>query len=79
MTVLPIDGLSLDFEELGTGSPVLFLHGLGSSGQNFRSVAPQLATSHRAIIPDRRGRGRSARPPEPAPERTMEDANDERR
>jgi 3-oxoadipate enol-lactonase len=62
MSLLPIDGVPVYFEELGAGSPVVFLHGLGSSGQDFRFVAPRLAASHRVIIPDIRGHGRSGKP-----------------
>lgn len=65
MTMLQLDGLSMYFEELGAGSPVLFLHGLGSSGGDFRFVAPALAAGHRAIIPDLRGHGRSDKPDGP--------------
>jgi len=65
MTMIPIDGLSLYVEDSGAGSPVLFLHGLGSSGQDFRLVAPRLAAGHRVITPDLRGHGRSEKPDGP--------------
>ncbi|WP_245919671.1 alpha/beta fold hydrolase [Melittangium boletus] len=63
--MMPLEGVSLHFEESGAGTPVLLLHGLGSSGQDWELVAPRLAAHHRVIIPDVRGHGRSGKPPGP--------------
>ncbi|PTL83696.1 alpha/beta fold hydrolase [Vitiosangium sp. GDMCC 1.1324] len=60
-----LDGSSLHFEESGAGAPVLLLHGLGSSGQDWELVAPRLAAGHRVIVPDVRGHGRSDKPAGP--------------
>ncbi|MDY7229352.1 alpha/beta fold hydrolase [Hyalangium rubrum] len=62
MPTLSLDGLSLHFEEAGEGTPVLLLHGLGSSGRDWEFVAPRLAAHHRVIVPDTRGHGRSDKP-----------------
>ncbi|MFY0570368.1 alpha/beta fold hydrolase [Archangium lansingense] len=63
MPRIQLDGSSLHFEESGTGTPVLLLHGLGSSGQDWELVAPRLAAAgYRVIIPDVRGHGRSDKP-----------------
>lgn len=44
--------------------PVICLHGLTRNGRDFEEVAPRLAaTGRRVIVPDVRGRGRSARDP----------------
>ncbi|AEI63879.1 alpha/beta fold hydrolase [Corallococcus macrosporus] len=63
MPLLQLEELSLYFEESGEGTPVLLLHGLGSSGLDWESVAPRLAARHRVILPDARGHGRSGKPP----------------
>jgi 3-oxoadipate enol-lactonase len=62
MPMLPLDGFSLHFEESGVGTPVLLLHGLGSSGRDWELVAPGLAAHHRVLVPDVRGHGRSGKP-----------------
>jgi len=40
---------------------VLCLHGLMRTGRDFEDLAPRLQARHRVIVPDLRGRGRSAR------------------
>lgn len=65
MPMLRLDDLSLYLEELGAGSPVLLLHGLGSSGRDWELVAPPLAAHRRVIVPDLRGHGRSGKPEGP--------------
>lgn len=65
MPMLQLEGFSLSFEESGEGTPVLLLHGLGSSGRDWELVAPRLAARHRVIIPDARGHGRSEKPAGP--------------
>jgi 3-oxoadipate enol-lactonase len=61
--LLDVGGVSLHIEEAGQGSPVVALHGLGSSGRDWGAVTPLLAARHRVIVPDLRGHGRSERPP----------------
>ncbi|HEV7914013.1 MAG TPA: alpha/beta fold hydrolase [Albitalea sp.] len=51
--------LQLVFEEAGSGAPLLLLHGLFGSSTNWRSVARQLATSHRVISVNLRNHGAS--------------------
>lgn len=65
MPRIQLDGPSLYFEESGAGTPVLLLHGLGSSGRDWELVAPRLAAGHRVIVPDVRGHGRSDKPEGP--------------
>src|SRR6185295_16885622 len=60
-----VDGVSLRVESRGEGSPVVLLHGLGSSGMDYEHVAPGLARKRRVIVPDVRGHGRSDKPPGP--------------
>ena len=48
------------------GAPVvLCLHGLMRNGRDFADLAARLAAGHRVIVPDVRGRGLSARDPDP--------------
>ena len=65
MPTIQLEQVSLYFEEHGAGPPLLLLHGLGSSGQDWELVLPQLAARHRVIVPDVRGHGRSDKPPGP--------------
>ncbi|MCO8162320.1 alpha/beta hydrolase [Pseudomonas sp. 21LCFQ010] len=58
------DGCSLHYEEYGQGSPVLLLHGLGSSGLDWEYQIPALAAQYRVITLDIRGHGRSDKPRE---------------
>jgi pimeloyl-ACP methyl ester carboxylesterase len=52
------DGLSLYYEDQGTGLPILCLPGLTRNARDFDFVAPHLA-GHRVIRLDYRGRGKS--------------------
>ncbi|MCI3946705.1 alpha/beta fold hydrolase [Pseudomonas syringae] len=56
------DECSLHYEEYGQGEPVLLLHGLGSSGQDWEYQIPALARHYRVIVMDMRGHGRSDKP-----------------
>jgi pimeloyl-ACP methyl ester carboxylesterase len=47
------------------GGTVLCLHGLTRNSRDFEDLAPHLTHSARVIVPDVRGRGRSARDPNP--------------
>ena len=56
----PID---LYYEDLGSGSPVVLIHGWPLSGASWeKQTAALLAAGHRVITYDRRGFGRSSRP-----------------
>jgi pimeloyl-ACP methyl ester carboxylesterase len=55
--------LSLHHTYGGKGSPVLLIHGLGSSGYiEWRFTMPALSGSHRVFAPDLPGFGRSQKP-----------------
>jgi len=54
---------SLAVRTLGTsGSPIVFLHGLGASGSYWGVAYDRLAGRHRLVFPDLLGFGRSPRP-----------------
>ncbi len=57
------DGTHLYYKDWGKGAPVVLLHGWPLTGDTFDDVALELAERGcRAIIPDRRGFGRSDQP-----------------
>lgn len=51
--------------DVGTGSPLILLHGLGMTGEAFQFLSPRLGATSRLIVPDLRGHGRSAHLPGP--------------
>ena len=57
------DGTQLYYKDWGKGAPVVLLHGWPLTGDTFDDAAVHLVEAgHRAIIPDRRGFGRSDQP-----------------
>ena len=65
MPRVDVNGLILHVQELGSGPPVVMLHGLlvGSLAAWYFTAAPTLAADHRVIMYDLRGHGRSERAP----------------
>jgi len=57
-------GCQLHFEEHGQGAPLVLVHGLGSSTQDWEYQTPVLAAHYRVITLDVRGHGRSEKPRE---------------
>lgn len=53
-------GVNTYYEDLGSGPPVVLLHGGLESGAAWRSYAEALSDDHRVLVPDRRGHGRTA-------------------
>lgn len=43
---------TIEYRERGSGSPVVFVHGVGVNGDLWRHVVPALADGHRCIAPD---------------------------
>lgn len=70
--IATVDGLALyarDYPPLlpETGAPVICLHGLTRNSRDFEVIAPRIAAlGRRVIVPDMRGRGKSANDPDPA-------------
>ncbi|MGH3055167.1 MAG: alpha/beta fold hydrolase, partial [Gaiellaceae bacterium] len=48
----------------GDGPPLVLVHGLGGTIENWRALAPPLAARHRVLVPDLPGHGRSGTLPE---------------
>ena len=56
------EGCTLHYEEYGQGEPLVLLHGLGSSCQDWELQVPTLSRNYRVILMDIRGHGRSDKP-----------------
>jgi non-heme chloroperoxidase len=54
-----VGSVTLSVEDEGTGQAVVFVHGWTCSGRFFQRQLPYFARSHRVVIPDLRGHGRS--------------------
>lgn len=57
-----IDGVRLHVAELGSGPPVVLVHGFPQNWYAWRDIASLLAADHRVIMPDLRGFGSSDAP-----------------
>ncbi len=60
-----LNGLELNVELDGSGSPVLVLHGFSGSVRSWDELRPHVTTLARGIWVDAIGHGRSTAPPEP--------------
>lgn len=56
---LSLDGIELSYTDLGSGDPLLLVHGTGAYSAIWGEAAARLADSHRVIVYDRRGFGAS--------------------
>jgi 3-oxoadipate enol-lactonase len=65
MPTVTVNAITLHYERIGSGSPLLLIHGLGSSGDDWAFQRDEFARRHTLILPDLRGSGRSAKPPGP--------------
>lgn len=61
MPYLSVDGTRLYYDDTGSGTPLLFVHGLGSSTRDWVEQVPQFADRYRVIRLDLRGHGQSER------------------
>jgi pimeloyl-ACP methyl ester carboxylesterase len=60
-----VNDISIHYERSGSGRPVVLLHGLGSSSEDWENQIPALVENFEVIAPDFRGHGRSSKPPGP--------------
>lgn len=58
------EGCTLHYEEYGHGEPLILIHGLGSSCQDWELQIPVLSRYYRLVVMDVRGHGRSDKPRE---------------
>ena len=59
MTALHLEGADLSYAELGSGAPLLLVHGTGAYSAIWGEAPERLAESRRVIVYDRRGFGAS--------------------
>jgi pimeloyl-ACP methyl ester carboxylesterase len=57
-----IHGYWRAFRMVGSGPPLLLIHGIGDSSETWLDVIPELARRHTVIAPDLLGHGESAKP-----------------
>ena len=68
-----VNGINLYYESMGTGRPLILLHGGLGSGEMFGPVRPALAERHQVIAVDLQGHGRTADIDRPIDIRLMAD------
>ena len=63
MAFITINGIDLDYADVGEGKVVVLLHGLGSTKKDWDLQIPVLSQKFRVIAPDFRAHGNSERVP----------------
>jgi pimeloyl-ACP methyl ester carboxylesterase len=61
MAIVETDDVKIFYEDLGSGEPLLLIHGAAASGRWFGDLGNRLAENYRVIMPDLRGLGCSQR------------------
>ncbi|SEG54048.1 Pimeloyl-ACP methyl ester carboxylesterase [Actinacidiphila yanglinensis] len=59
----PVDGFRLAFDRIGSGHPVVLLHGWPGDRTDYRAMVPRLADTCDLVVPDLRGFGGSDKHP----------------
>jgi pimeloyl-ACP methyl ester carboxylesterase len=59
MPLTTINGYRHFYEDVGSGEPIVLLHGIMNSSRYFEGIIPDLAVDFRVIAPHLRGMGRS--------------------
>lgn len=65
MPTVPVNSIDLYYQEAGSGNPLVLLHGLGSSGDDWLFQTPVFAESFHVILPNLRGHKLTSRIREP--------------
>jgi pimeloyl-ACP methyl ester carboxylesterase len=73
MSHADVNGLSLYYEEHGSGEPLVLLHGGISAGEMFGAILPELSANRRVITVDLQGHGGTADADRPLRPQTMAD------
>ena len=60
--VIDVNGIELNWEEIGDGEPLLWLHGAMGCGGDWRHIFKETPPGYRLIAPDLRGHGASTNP-----------------
>ena len=60
MATIDANGLTIGYDVVGAGPPLVLLHGATSeAGRDFRAILPVLSKAFRCYTPDARGHGRT--------------------
>lgn len=65
MPEVTLNDITLHYERSGSGPPLVLLHGLGSSSEDWEYQTPVLETGYDLVVPDFRGHGQTAKPAGP--------------
>lgn len=65
MPGLNVNDITLHYVRTGSGSPVVLLHGLGSSGEDWEYQIGEFSNDYELIVPDFRGHGQTTKPAGP--------------
>ncbi len=65
---VPVRDLTMAYEDVGTGEPIVFLHGNPTSSYLWRNVIPHLSSAYRCVAPDLVGMGDSDKRPGGGPD-----------
>lgn len=65
MPQVRVGSLTMHYEAIGKGEPLILISGLGNDSRSWRAQAPQLASMYRVIAFDNRGSGRTDAPDGP--------------
>jgi pimeloyl-ACP methyl ester carboxylesterase len=76
MPVEKIKGVDIYYRDIGSGFPVVFLHGYTGNSRNWALTVPALSDRFRCISPDHRGHGLSGKPHSPGAYSLEEMADD---
>ena len=68
-SIADVLGHQMAYVDVGTGDPIVFLHGNPTSSYLWRNVMPHVEGAGRLIAPDLIGMGGSAKLPDPGPDR----------
>ena len=73
MSYADVNGISLYYEEHGSGQPLILLHGGYGTSETSAAILPSLASGRRVITVDLQGHGRTADVDRPLSFQTMGD------
>jgi pimeloyl-ACP methyl ester carboxylesterase len=76
MSIALVRGIEMAYEDVGSGPPVVLLHGYPFNRSMWREQADALSTNYRVIIPDLRGHGETSATQEEEPATIAEMAQD---
>jgi pimeloyl-ACP methyl ester carboxylesterase len=57
-----VNGMDMHYQVLGSGEPLILLHGFGGCGEDWQPIVEVFAKQYQVIIPDLRGHGASTNP-----------------